>query len=290
MNLAHANERTSGVITPIIGLILEDQRTIDTDSDGLPDEWELMFGLDPINPADAFQDGDDDGLYNLQEFRIGLDPTAPDANILFLNDTGITFSGPTTSGSTGTCNSTLESPQDCEQGRDTTLGGVDGGRAGFSFTKLDSTGANLGDDASEWACVKDNHTRLIWEVKTNDGGIHDAFTNYRWGGISAQGSGFGNYHGDWDILVNTSNNASFCGQQDWRVPTLIELHSIASLHTTSMTIDKDFFPNTRNSLYWSSNPSHSSTDAWYFAFANGSANFSVNRGNRLSVILVANDR
>ncbi len=49
----------------------------DTDSDGLPDEWESAHGLNPRDPLDARLDSDGDGLTNLQEFVAGTDPRDP---------------------------------------------------------------------------------------------------------------------------------------------------------------------------------------------------------------------
>jgi hypothetical protein len=46
----------------------------DSDGDGMPDEWELMFGLDPKNPSDALKDRDGDGMTNLEEYIAGTDP------------------------------------------------------------------------------------------------------------------------------------------------------------------------------------------------------------------------
>ena len=46
----------------------------DTDLDGMPDEWETAFGLDPVNNADAASDADGDGLANLGEYLAGTDP------------------------------------------------------------------------------------------------------------------------------------------------------------------------------------------------------------------------
>ncbi|HOX03901.1 MAG TPA: Calx-beta domain-containing protein [Candidatus Paceibacterota bacterium] len=46
----------------------------DSDGDGLPDDWELPFGLDPTDPADAFLDADGDTLSNLAEYWAGTDP------------------------------------------------------------------------------------------------------------------------------------------------------------------------------------------------------------------------
>ena len=45
----------------------------DTDSDGIPDVYELNNGLDPNNPDDAAMDPDHDGLTNLQEYQKGTD-------------------------------------------------------------------------------------------------------------------------------------------------------------------------------------------------------------------------
>jgi hypothetical protein len=49
----------------------------DTDGDGLPDNWELAYGLDPNNAADATLDPDADGVSNLQEYRAGTHPLDP---------------------------------------------------------------------------------------------------------------------------------------------------------------------------------------------------------------------
>jgi hypothetical protein len=52
----------------------------DSDSDGIPDDWEVQFGLDPATPNDALSDPDADGLNNLGEFLAGTDITRPDTD------------------------------------------------------------------------------------------------------------------------------------------------------------------------------------------------------------------
>ncbi len=47
---------------------------LDTDGDGLPDEWEKKFGLNP-SVADADQDADGDGFTNAEEYAAGTDPS-----------------------------------------------------------------------------------------------------------------------------------------------------------------------------------------------------------------------
>jgi hypothetical protein len=48
----------------------------DTDRDGLPDEWETRYGLEPGDPSDRNLDLDGDGASNLEEFLAGTDPTS----------------------------------------------------------------------------------------------------------------------------------------------------------------------------------------------------------------------
>jgi len=40
----------------------------DSDNDGMPDEWEKLSGLNPLNPADGNQDRNGDGYTNLEDY------------------------------------------------------------------------------------------------------------------------------------------------------------------------------------------------------------------------------
>ncbi len=52
---------------------------VDWDGDGIPDDWEQAFGLDPtVNDADLDPDGD--GLVNYQEYLRGSDPRDADSD------------------------------------------------------------------------------------------------------------------------------------------------------------------------------------------------------------------
>lgn len=51
----------------------------DTDGDGMPDGWEYLNYLNPLNPADAGWDWDWDGVSNLQEYLNGTDPHDPNS-------------------------------------------------------------------------------------------------------------------------------------------------------------------------------------------------------------------
>lgn len=46
----------------------------DSDGDGMPDDWEKTYGLNPADPLDAALDPDGDGFSNLDEYLNGTDP------------------------------------------------------------------------------------------------------------------------------------------------------------------------------------------------------------------------
>jgi hypothetical protein len=47
----------------------------DSDSDGMPDDWETKYGLNPNDPSDASKDLNGDGYTNIEKYIYGLDPT-----------------------------------------------------------------------------------------------------------------------------------------------------------------------------------------------------------------------
>ncbi|WP_425399412.1 pectate lyase family protein [Aeoliella sp.] len=49
----------------------------DSDSDGMPDDWEQSHGLNPQDASDAAEDLNGDGYTNIEDFLNGLDPAAP---------------------------------------------------------------------------------------------------------------------------------------------------------------------------------------------------------------------
>ncbi|MGM0953170.1 MAG: PA14 domain-containing protein [Pseudomonadota bacterium] len=52
----------------------------DQDQDGVYDNWEVFYGMDPSDPSDASVDSDGDLLTAREEFLLGTNPTNPDTS------------------------------------------------------------------------------------------------------------------------------------------------------------------------------------------------------------------
>ena len=153
---------------------------------------------------------------------------------------------------------------------------------GVAFTKLDANGLPLPAAASQWSCVRDNATGLVWEAKTADGGLRDYRHTYLWHDPDPRTNGgdpgvtLGQFcprqECDTHGYTEAVNGQRLCGASDWRVPTVMELVCIADGARSSPAINTDFFPNTLSRRYWTS-----STAGWIFwevwrvNFADGSA-------------------
>jgi hypothetical protein len=48
---------------------------VDSDNDGMPDAWEVKYGLNPNDPSDANGDINGDGYTNIEKYINGIDPT-----------------------------------------------------------------------------------------------------------------------------------------------------------------------------------------------------------------------
>jgi hypothetical protein len=224
-------------------------------------------------------------------------PAIPFVAIGGLNDTGIDWC---TDGNT----SNLDCPvggfvgSDGDHGRDAsaragTLDKVGGGSAGFDYSKIGANGQALaaqnvawdenGSEAagSRWSCVRDNVTGLIWEVKVDNGDLHDKDHTYSWynpdssrnGGHAGMQSGGQCSGSDCDTaaFVQAVNQKGLCGAQDWRMPTELELIGIVNNGRVNPAIDTGYFPNTPSDKFWSSTAySINSVNAWNVNFSTGS--------------------
>jgi len=206
-------------------------------------------------------------------------------------DTGITTCASATD-NTLTCPQAGFDQQDAESGHDNTNNDNSDGRAGFSFTKLDSNGNDLAANEPTWSCVRDNVTGLVWEIKTNDGGLRDRDNTFGWYNpdSSTNGGNAGNISGGGictgGISCNTSayvaavNATGLCGVNDWRMPTAEELLSLRDYGSlTPPGIDTTYFNDLSilNSLtFWASESDASSpANAWVVYYSIGSGGSSA---------------
>ncbi|SJM92905.1 DUF1566 domain-containing protein [Crenothrix polyspora] len=208
-----------------------------------------------------------------------------------LNDTGIITCSNLTKKNLP-CPQKTNPGQDAQYGRDKTANNNSDGHAGFSFTKISSTGKVLLASAKTWNCVKDNVTGLMWEGKTNDGRLHDMDWTYSWyepnnkinGGFAGiQNGGLCSTKKDCDTYayVKAVNKAGWCGHKDWRMPTVEELSSLTSFNREEPALDITYFPETNIDIFWSSTPYFVSffsfnNYAWYVNFFRGHENYQIN--------------
>jgi PKD repeat protein len=179
-----------------------------------------------------------------------------------LNDTGITQCSNENSWFADCTADTLGDwfglNQDAQVGRDALaakgqLSKVGAGDAGFDFTKISATGQKLPANTTEWSCVLDNHTGLMWEVKTDDGGLRDKDNTYTWYNLNINGGNAGSENNT-QAFAQAVNAQGLCGHGDWRLPSKQELHSIVNYGKYNPAIDSTYFANTQSSWYWSSSP------------------------------------
>ncbi|SEA06704.1 Protein of unknown function [Thiothrix caldifontis] len=109
------------------------------------------------------------------------------------------------------------------------------------YTKLDAGGNTLPASAPSWACVKDNTTGLIWEMKTDDGGARDKDWRYKHmhnsGGYAITTDLYGKllcngvFSCDPYSYIDMMNQqVGLCGKNNWRLPKMGELGSIAQIN------------------------------------------------------------
>jgi hypothetical protein len=186
--------------------------------------------------------------------------------------------------------------QDCRYGRDAAaaagaLTKTGAGAKGFDYTKIANNGSTLaagailGTGATDWACTRDNVTGLTWEVKTPTATDLRYFQHeYTWYSTNAGtnggnpgsvglATGCGTLPGgqcNTQAYIAAINAAALCSFTDWRLPTRRELMTLVFADGSSPSIETTYFPNTKNSSYWSASTFAASTDqAWQVSFFDG---------------------
>ena len=128
------------------------------------------------------------------------------------------------------------------------------------LAKIDGNGYVQPSSYSQWSCVTDSSSGLMWEVKTQDGGLRDYSHAYSWAAAQS--------------YVNSVNAQSLCGKSDWRLPEAEELLTLVNAKPSvsgsfpQRIINADFFPNTQPDNYWSLSDS-AAGNAWGISFLSG---------------------
>lgn len=204
--------------------------------------------------------------------------------------------------------------QDAEFGRDAQAAGgllqkTGAGVGGFDWSKIDSNGNllavqnapwdDMGNEHSgtRWSCALDHVTELMWEVKESDSehprhGEHtyswrderEAFNGGEPG--AADGGACATAPCDTQGFVGWVNASGLCGHEDWRMPTVAELASLAVLSKVIPAVDADFFPNTTKPRFFTAHTNAKDPSlAWYVYFSDGSVS-STNKADPSQVRLV----
>lgn len=313
---------STGSIVTLLG-----NRSYDVDDDPLTYVWTQISGpavtLDSNSSAAPTFTAAVDGT---MEFSLiandGELDSAPDTIVVTagvipvtntkINDTGIIWGAEAETGNNETCVGETITMQDCYQGRDFTHNDDTDGRAGFSYTKISEEGVEIAADSSEWNCVKDNVTGLVWEVKQGgndirgDEGLHDADDLFNWyepdAALNGGNEGFANDDGaicalydendettfcNSKAFVDRVNDAGYCGYSDWRMPTRKELLSLVDYGQGIPAIDVEYFRSGGSSV-WSSTPFslESGTPAAWSVSYTGAKSFSLGKSNVQRVRLV----
>jgi hypothetical protein len=156
----------------------------------------------------------------------------------------------------------------------------------FDMTRLNQDGSvNDGKDYAKqpWACVRDNQSNLIWEIKKSEPGLQninntyswydpDQNTNGGWAGKANAGACTGSVC-DSDSYIKAINAKKLCGLDDWYLPSRFELNTIVdtSVSFPGPTLPKAYFPELLPGKYWTDTTFKTRRGgAWIWSFDLGS--------------------
>ena len=172
------------------------------------------------------------------------------------------------------------------------------GEVGFDFTRLNQNGDEIDQETSNWRCVRDNTTGLIWENKNSDPvSLHYEDNLFTWYHETDNG-GFAGFQNLDSLACNLSsgtcntqayidqvNAQGLCGFFDWRLPSHTELLSLVHFgKLQGPLVDSEYFPDmgamsVEPLWYWTSLPNvdgvseAGSQSAWAIDFYSGVDNF-----------------
>lgn len=142
--------------------------------------------------------------------------------------------------------------------------------------------AGSGDFAKEpWACVRDLHTGLVWEVKRDGPGLHGKDNTYSWHDTDelvhkgdpgvVDGGACSGSRCDTQGLVAAVNAERLCGFDDWRVPDQREIATLNDPERAAPgpTVAVDYFPTLLPEQYWTRDTHLYYPGAWSWNFRYG---------------------
>ena len=170
----------------------------------------------------------------------------------------------------------------------------------FDMTRLNQDGSvNDGKDYAKqpWACVKDNQSGLIWEIKTTEPGLQNINNTYSWydpdqnsnGGFAGKANAGVCTGSDCDTAsyIKAVNAHKLCGLTDWYLPSRFELNTIVDtgVPLPGPTLPKAFFPEPLPGKYWTDTTFRTRrAGAWVWRFDQGS-DYVVEKSEALNVRL-----
>lgn len=130
------------------------------------------------------------------------------------------------------------------------------------YAKIDAQGNILDESATEWVCVLDTKTDLMWEQKSTQEGKRNSkatFTNTTNSSkepVTARGACESpaynqNSSCHTDGYVSYINDIALCGNNDWRMPSKPELETLLFTGFLPPHFDTNYFPNSSDMpLVW----------------------------------------
>ena len=116
----------------------------------------------------------------------------------------------------------------------------------YSASTRTETGAPVLDDGAVQAggalsyqdngdgTITDPNTQLMWEKKSQDGGLHDVSMTFPYASSTITTIW------DWLARVNAEDGIGFAGYNDWRIPNVKELQSVVDYGTFDPAVDPAF--------------------------------------------------